>query len=166
MTRHGTDRVWPTNPKRLRLAAWATLGGKQARVVYGRTPLIYVSSYSLLTVGKQLGVPLLLVIAYLGGVPDLRNSFLYATIVNIYSRARRWNRAPAARERRKNCNQNQDAVRAANSQRGPYAALCCRGVFGMICYECLQLLAGKMTDHLVVTSQSGQRIEWSHLVEA
>ena len=33
----------------------------------------------------------------------------------------------------------------------------------MIRYECLQLLAAKMTDQLVVTSQSGQRIEWSHL---
>ena len=30
-------------------------------------------------------------------------------------------------------------------------------------YECLELLAGRMTDQLVVTSQSGQRIEWSHL---
>ncbi|MPZ75787.1 MAG: sulfopyruvate decarboxylase subunit beta [Deltaproteobacteria bacterium] len=33
----------------------------------------------------------------------------------------------------------------------------------MIRYECLELLAAKMTDQLVVTSQSGQRIEWSHL---
>jgi len=33
----------------------------------------------------------------------------------------------------------------------------------MIRYQCLELLAGKMTDQLVVTSQSGQRIEWSHL---
>jgi len=33
----------------------------------------------------------------------------------------------------------------------------------MIRYECLELLAPLMTDHLVVTSQSGQRIEWSHL---
>ena len=33
----------------------------------------------------------------------------------------------------------------------------------MIRYECLQFLATKMTDQLVVTSQSGQRIEWSHL---
>jgi sulfopyruvate decarboxylase subunit beta len=33
----------------------------------------------------------------------------------------------------------------------------------MIRHECLQLLAGKMTNQLVVTSQSGQRIEWSHL---
>jgi hypothetical protein len=41
---------------------------------------IYVSSYSLLTIGKQLGVPIVLIIGYLGGVPDQRNSFLYATI--------------------------------------------------------------------------------------
>jgi sulfopyruvate decarboxylase subunit beta len=33
----------------------------------------------------------------------------------------------------------------------------------MIRHDCLELLAGKMTDQLVVTSQSGQRIEWSHL---
>jgi sulfopyruvate decarboxylase subunit beta len=33
----------------------------------------------------------------------------------------------------------------------------------MIRYECLQLLLPLMTDHLVVTSQSGQRIEWGHL---
>ncbi|MGH7770322.1 MAG: thiamine pyrophosphate-dependent enzyme [Candidatus Binatia bacterium] len=33
----------------------------------------------------------------------------------------------------------------------------------MIRYECLELIAPLMTDHLVVTSQSGQRIEWSHL---
>ena len=33
----------------------------------------------------------------------------------------------------------------------------------MIRRDCLELLAGKMADQLVVTSQSGQRIEWSHL---
>ena len=33
----------------------------------------------------------------------------------------------------------------------------------MIRHECLELLVGKITDQLVVTSQSGQRIEWSHL---
>ena len=33
----------------------------------------------------------------------------------------------------------------------------------MIRYECLELLANKVSDQLVVTSQSGQRIEWSHL---
>jgi len=33
----------------------------------------------------------------------------------------------------------------------------------MIRHECLELLAARMTDQLVLTSQSGQRIEWSHL---
>jgi sulfopyruvate decarboxylase subunit beta len=33
----------------------------------------------------------------------------------------------------------------------------------MIRYECLELLAGKRTDELVLTSLSGQRIEWAHL---
>ena len=33
----------------------------------------------------------------------------------------------------------------------------------MIRHQCLQLLAERMTNQLVVTSQSGQRIEWSHL---
>jgi sulfopyruvate decarboxylase TPP-binding subunit len=61
------------------IAAGATLGGKQAAVYMENTGL-YVASYSLLTVGKQLGVPLLLIVGYLGGVPDQRNSFLYATI--------------------------------------------------------------------------------------
>jgi sulfopyruvate decarboxylase TPP-binding subunit len=61
------------------IAAGATLGGKQA-AVYMENTGIYVSTYSLLTVGKQLGVPVLLLIGYLGGVPDQRNSFLYATI--------------------------------------------------------------------------------------
>ncbi|HEY2987012.1 MAG TPA: thiamine pyrophosphate-dependent enzyme [Candidatus Binatia bacterium] len=33
----------------------------------------------------------------------------------------------------------------------------------MIRHECLELMAPLITDQLVVTSQSGQRIEWSHL---
>jgi sulfopyruvate decarboxylase TPP-binding subunit len=61
------------------IAAGATLGGKQAAVYLENTG-IYVSSYSLLTVGKQLGVPILLLTAFLGGFPDQRNSFLYATL--------------------------------------------------------------------------------------
>jgi len=30
-------------------------------------------------------------------------------------------------------------------------------------YECLELVVARISDQLVVTSQSGQRIEWSHL---
>jgi sulfopyruvate decarboxylase TPP-binding subunit len=63
------------------IAAGATLGGKQAAVYMENTGL-YVSSYSLLAVGKQLGVPLLLIVGFLGGIADQRNSFLYATIGN------------------------------------------------------------------------------------
>lgn len=33
----------------------------------------------------------------------------------------------------------------------------------MIRHDCLKLIAEKITDQLVLTSQSGQRIEWSHL---
>jgi sulfopyruvate decarboxylase TPP-binding subunit len=106
------------------IAAGATLGGKQA-AVYMENTGIYVSSYSLLTVGKQLGVPLLLVIAYLGGVPDLRNSFLYATIGK--------HSLPVLQgmgidhmvlnEGDKLEVKVKDAVRAANSLRSPYALL-------------------------------------------
>jgi sulfopyruvate decarboxylase TPP-binding subunit len=63
------------------IATAATLGGKQA-AVYMENTGIYVSSYSLLAVGKQLGVPILLVVGFLGGIADQRNSFLYATIGN------------------------------------------------------------------------------------
>ena len=106
------------------IAAGATLGGKQA-AVYMENTGIYVSSYSLLTVGKQLGVPILLVAGYLGGVPDQRNSFLYATIGShtiptlhglgieymVFEEGER------LEERIK------DAVRAANALRGPFALL-------------------------------------------
>jgi sulfopyruvate decarboxylase TPP-binding subunit len=106
------------------IAAGATLGGKQA-AVYMENTGIYVSSYSLLTVGKQLGVPLLLVIGYLGGVPDQRNSFLYATIgrhsipvldgLGIDHQVIEDGGNLEVRVK--------DAVRAANSLRAPYALL-------------------------------------------
>jgi sulfopyruvate decarboxylase TPP-binding subunit len=106
------------------IAAGATLGGKQA-AVYMENTGIYVSCYSLLAIGKQLGVPLLLVVGYLGGVPDQRNSFLYATIgkhtipvleglgidhmlINDGSGLE---------------GKIQDALRAANALRGPFALL-------------------------------------------
>jgi sulfopyruvate decarboxylase TPP-binding subunit len=106
------------------IAAGATLGGKQA-AVYMENTGIYVSSYSLLTVGKQLGVPMLLVIGYLGGVPDQRNSFLYATIGT--------HTIPVLEglgidylvleEGEKLEVKINDAVRAANALRGPFALL-------------------------------------------
>lgn len=35
----------------------------------------------------------------------------------------------------------------------------------MIRHDCLKLIAEKITDQVVLTSQSGQRIEWSHLCD-
>lgn len=61
------------------IAVGATLGGKQA-ACYMESTGLYVSSYSLLVTAKQMGVAILLVVAYLGGFEDRRNSFLYATI--------------------------------------------------------------------------------------
>ena len=106
------------------IAAGAILGGKQA-AVYMENTGIYVSSYSLLAVGKQLGVPILLVVGYLGGVPDQRNSFLYATIGSHtipilnglgieYMVVEDSNRLEL---------KIKDAVRAANALRGPFALL-------------------------------------------
>jgi phosphonopyruvate decarboxylase len=106
------------------IAAGAILGGKQA-VVYMENTGIYVSSYSLLAVGKQLGVPILLVVGYLGGVPDRRNSFLYATIGSHtvpllqglgieYMVLEDGDRLEA---------RIKDAVRAANALRSPFALL-------------------------------------------
>ena len=106
------------------IAAGATLGGKQA-AVYMENTGIYVSCYSLLTVGKQLGVPLLLIVGFLGGVPDQRNSFLYATIGS--------HTIPVLQglgieymileDGDKLEDKIKDAVRAANALRGPFALL-------------------------------------------
>ncbi len=106
------------------IAAGATLGGKQA-AVYLENSGLYVSSYSLLTVGKQLGVPLVLVSAFLGGFPDQRSSFLYATIGNRTVPLLQalgieyWILEDGERLEIK----IKDAVRAANALRGPVALL-------------------------------------------
>ncbi len=106
------------------IAVGATLGGKQA-AVYMENTGIYVSSYSLLVTGKQLGVPVLLVIGYLGGVPDQRNSFLYATIGNhtipvLAGLGIEYMLLNDGDRLEGNIN---DAVRAANALRAPYALL-------------------------------------------
>ena len=106
------------------IAVGATLGGKQA-AIYMENTGIYVSSYSLLVTGKQLGVPVLLVVGFLGGVPDQRNSFLYATIGNhtipVLQGLGIEHQVLEDGEKLeiKIC----DAVRAANALRAPYALL-------------------------------------------
>ena len=106
------------------IAAGATLGGKQA-AVYMENTGIYVSSYSLLTVGKQLGVPILLVVGYLGGVPDQRNSFLYATIGShtIPVLEGLGIEHMVLEDGDKLEQKIKDAVRAAKALRGPFALL-------------------------------------------
>lgn len=59
------------------IAAGAALGGRPA-AVYFEGSGIYVSAYNLLVLGRRLGVPMLLVVAYYGSMLDKRNSFLYA----------------------------------------------------------------------------------------
>jgi sulfopyruvate decarboxylase TPP-binding subunit len=106
------------------IAAGATLGGKQA-AVYMENTGIYVSSYGLLTVGKQLGVPILLIVGYLGGVPDQRNSFLYATIgsrtIPVLQGLGIEHRVLEDGDKLEE--KIRDAVRAANALRGPFALL-------------------------------------------
>jgi len=106
------------------IAVGATLGGKQA-AVYMENTGIYVSSYSLLVTGKQLGVPVLLVVGFLGGVPDQRNSFLYATIGNhtIPVLQGLGIEYQVLEDGEKLEIKISDAVRAANALRAPYALL-------------------------------------------
>lgn len=77
----GTVQMVPTASEQeaVTIAAGASLGGKRV-AVYMESTGPYVSAYSLLTIGKQMGVPMLLLIGFLGDFADQRNSFLYATI--------------------------------------------------------------------------------------
>jgi len=59
------------------IAAGASLGGRPA-AVYMEGSGVYVGSYNLLVLGKRLGTPMLLLVAYYGSILDKRNSFLYA----------------------------------------------------------------------------------------
>src|SRR6476661_1722465 len=59
------------------IAAGASLGGKGAAVYMEGTGL-FVSTYNLLTIGERYGVPMLLLIAYVGSFEDQRNSFLFS----------------------------------------------------------------------------------------
>lgn len=59
------------------IAAGAALGGKHAAVYMEGTGL-FVSTYNLLTVGERYGVPMLLLVAFVGSFEDQRNSFLFS----------------------------------------------------------------------------------------
>ena len=58
------------------IAAGASLGGKQV-ACYMEGTGVFVSTYNLLTVAERFGVPMLLLVSYVGSVADKRNSFLY-----------------------------------------------------------------------------------------
>ena len=59
------------------IAAGASLGGKRPAVYMEGTGL-FVSTYNLLTVGERYGVPMLLLVAYVGSFEDQRNSYLFS----------------------------------------------------------------------------------------
>ena len=59
------------------IAAGAALGGKQPAVYMEGTGL-FVASYNLLTLGERYGVPMLLLISYIGSMDDKRSTFLYS----------------------------------------------------------------------------------------
>ena len=59
------------------IAAGAALGGKHAAVYMEGTGL-FVSTYNLLTIGERYGVPMLLLVAYVGSFEDQRNSYLFS----------------------------------------------------------------------------------------
>jgi sulfopyruvate decarboxylase subunit alpha len=58
------------------IAAGAALGGKVV-ASYMEGTGVYVSCYNILTVGVRYGVPILLLVSYVGSFEDRRNSFLY-----------------------------------------------------------------------------------------
>ena len=59
------------------IAAGAALGGKQP-AVYMEGTGVFVSAYNLLTVGERYGVPMLLLVSYIGSMDDQRSTFLYS----------------------------------------------------------------------------------------
>jgi len=59
------------------IGAGAALAGKQV-AVYMECTGLYVSCYSVLSIAKRFGVPLLLLIAHLGSFADQRNNSVYA----------------------------------------------------------------------------------------
>ena len=59
------------------IGAGAALTGKQV-AIYMECTGLYVSCYTLVSIARRFGVPLLLVVAYLGSMNDQRNNSVYA----------------------------------------------------------------------------------------
>lgn len=59
------------------IAGGAALGGKRC-AVYMEGTGVWVSAYNIVTVGVRYGVPMLLLVGYVGSMADRRNTFLYA----------------------------------------------------------------------------------------
>jgi sulfopyruvate decarboxylase subunit alpha len=59
------------------IGAGAALTGKQV-AIYMECTGLYVSCYTLVSIARRYGVPLLLVVAYLGSMNDQRNNSVYA----------------------------------------------------------------------------------------
>lgn len=75
----GTFKVVPTTSEAeaVSIAAGASLAGYQP-AVYMEGTGVYVSAYSLLTVGERFGVPMLLLVSYVGSFDDKRNSSAFS----------------------------------------------------------------------------------------
>lgn len=58
------------------IAGGAALGGKRC-AVYMEGTGVWVAAYNIVTVGVRYGVPMLLLVGYVGSMADKRNSFLY-----------------------------------------------------------------------------------------
>jgi len=59
------------------IGAGAALTGKQV-AIYMECTGLYVACYTLVSIARRYGVPLLLVVAYLGSMADQRNNSVYA----------------------------------------------------------------------------------------
>ena len=59
------------------IGAGAALTGKQVAIYIECTGL-YVSCYTLVSIARRYGVPLLLIVGYLGSMADQRNNTVYA----------------------------------------------------------------------------------------
>jgi sulfopyruvate decarboxylase subunit alpha len=59
------------------IAAGAALSGRQA-AVYMEGTGVYVSAYSLVSVGERFGVPMLLLVSYVGSFADKKNSSAFS----------------------------------------------------------------------------------------